>query len=412
VAVAVPASETGGLESAAGTPAAESRFPCLDGFRALAALAVVLTHVGFQTGRSLHGGGHSILARCDIGVPVFFVLSGFLLYRPMAYARLSGRALPTWRDYLVRRALRILPAYWVSIVVAMLVLDLNAPARHQAWQWVQRLLLVQVYSVHDRTVGFEQDWSLCVEATFYLFLPMWPRLLHRASRGRPSLRVEVIGAMVLVAVTYAWVVLAFTGRGLPERAAPWLPGHLDWFVCGMMLGVVSVLPSVRPAAAARWHWLTEIADSPTVCWLGAAAVFALAVTPLAGRDDLAPMALWQAVSREVLFAAFAVLLLLPGFLGDQSRGWPRRLMQSPPLRQLGMMSYGIFLLHMGDLYLVYQIMGYQVFGGHFWAVLVMVLGLAVSTAYLSLRFVEMPALRLKQRFAPRPTSRSAASAPG
>jgi peptidoglycan/LPS O-acetylase OafA/YrhL len=395
---AVAASETGGLESAAGTIAAESRFPCLDGYRAIAALMVVLTHVGFETGRSVHGLGHSVLNRCDAGVPIFFVLSGFLLYRPMAYARLSGRDLPTMSDYLVRRGLRILPAYWVSVVLVMTVLQANASVRQHTGEWVAHLLLVQVYGATDRTIGLEQDWSLCVELSFYLFLPLWPRLLRLLARRRPSLRVEVVGAVALLVAPYVWISLCYSSRVLPLQAALWLPGHLDWFVCGMMLAVISVLPAVRPDLSQRWQWLIEVADSPMTCWLGAAAVFAVVVTPAGGRDDLYVMSPWQALSREFLFTLFAVLFLLPGFLGDQKRGLPRLLLRSWPLRQLGTMSYGIFVLHMGELFLTYQIMGYQIFGGHFWTVLGMVLGMAIVSAYISLRVIELPALRLKKRF--------------
>jgi peptidoglycan/LPS O-acetylase OafA/YrhL len=68
-----------------GGPAAGTQrgFPCLDGARALAATAVVATHVSFWTGGDMSTLLGRVFARFDVGVPIFFVLSGFLLSRPL-----------------------------------------------------------------------------------------------------------------------------------------------------------------------------------------------------------------------------------------------------------------------------------------------------------------------------------------
>ena len=97
-----------------GGPAAvgERAFPALDGVRILAATAVVVNHVASKTGTSyVDGLAASLLGHLDIGVAVFFVLSGFLLFRPFPQAAARGRAAPGTGAYLWRRALRILPAY-------------------------------------------------------------------------------------------------------------------------------------------------------------------------------------------------------------------------------------------------------------------------------------------------------------
>src|SRR5260370_42480308 len=90
----------------------------LDGLRAAAAVAVVLTHVAFQTGEVVRGAGGALLGRLDAGVAVFFALSGFLLYRPYVAARWDGRPPPPVRRYALRRAARILPAYWLAPIAA------------------------------------------------------------------------------------------------------------------------------------------------------------------------------------------------------------------------------------------------------------------------------------------------------
>src|SRR5215831_326317 len=93
----------------------------LDGLRAAAAAAVLLTHVGGLTGYTVTGTPVSwVLSRGDVGVPIFFTLSGLLLYRPWAAAALTGSQTVPLGTYLRRRALRILPAYWAVVTVALL----------------------------------------------------------------------------------------------------------------------------------------------------------------------------------------------------------------------------------------------------------------------------------------------------
>jgi peptidoglycan/LPS O-acetylase OafA/YrhL len=396
--------DAGGLESAVGTPASESRFPCLDGCRAIAAFLVLLTHVGFDSGRSIQGPGYSIISRGDIGVPLFFVLSGFLLYRPMARARLSGKPLPSVRDYLARRALRIVPAFWVAAIVVMLVLDRNAVARHDPVQWIRHLGFAQVYSNTDPTRGMEQDWSLDVEVTFYLLLPFWPRLLRRLTRrsSEPSVAAEFVGAAVLLVASIAWIIL---GHGknhvLNYEVGNWLPEHLDWFAGGMLLAVLSLLPTLRPRAAERFRGIYELADSPGTCLLLAAAIWAIALTPVAGPYNLALESVWSAVLKELIYCAFAVAFLLPGCLGDQSRGWSRAVLRTPVLQKLGEISYGIFLWHTGVMYVIRQLLHQREFTHNFPEMLLLTSIGSVLMAYLSFVVIERPAMRLKDRYAAR-----------
>src|SRR3954469_5892404 len=98
-----------------------AHFPCLDGLRAIAALSIVLTHVAFASGANSPNILGSFFARMDGGVAVFFVLSGFLLYRPFVVAHLHGRPRPAAGPFLWRRFLRIYPAYWVVLTVVVYI---------------------------------------------------------------------------------------------------------------------------------------------------------------------------------------------------------------------------------------------------------------------------------------------------
>src|SRR6266487_2807271 len=112
----------GGLESPAQAPGERGKFPCFDGFRALAAISVLITHVAYLSGFDIHSGLGAFTARMDVGVAVFFMISGFLLYRPFVAARLAERHGSRPLAYFWRRALRIFPAYWVALTITVFVL--------------------------------------------------------------------------------------------------------------------------------------------------------------------------------------------------------------------------------------------------------------------------------------------------
>ena len=98
-------------------PTVTARLPALDGLRAVAALLVVATHAAYLTGFTVNGGLLGRLAgRGDFGVAIFFALSGFLLHHGLVADARDGRT--DLRAYAVRRAARVLPAYWVTLAVS------------------------------------------------------------------------------------------------------------------------------------------------------------------------------------------------------------------------------------------------------------------------------------------------------
>ena len=228
-------------------------FPALDGIRALAVSLVFVSHAVT---------GHFLTEHANLGVTLFFVLSGFLLYRPFVVGRNTAAA-PSVGRYFRRRALRILPAYWLALTV---ILALTAFPEN-TWR---TYLLLQTYSPHTIFEGIPGAWSLCVEATFYIALPVYAALVARA---RLALRSELV---LLVGLTVASV-------GFRELVGPgdvWayatLPGTLAWFAAGMALARLSVdTPSVIARA------------SPTALWILALLLYLLVsvLQPPAGLFD-------------------------------------------------------------------------------------------------------------------------------
>jgi peptidoglycan/LPS O-acetylase OafA/YrhL len=354
--------------------------PALDGVRGLAALLVVLTHVGYQTGETAHGVHGALLARADFGVALFFVLSGLLLYRPWVVADATAQPGPSWRLYYRRRAVRILPAYWLALL-AVLVLG---PGGSRA-DVVANATLTQVYGGGHLLPDFTQTWSLCTEVLFYLALP-WSAALVTRLRG-PVARLALLAAVV--AVNLVWTALAAAGQ-LPDLAGTWLPGHAGWFAAGMLLAVLSDDARRQPGGRVA-QWAADFAERPGTVLLLAAALAALAVTPLAGPRTLSPSTAGESVIKEVTYGLVAVLVVGAALVAAPTTPMARVLARRPA-RWCGRVGYGVFLWHLLVLDGVMRLLGVPLFGGDALPVGVLTVVGSLAVAALSWTLVERPLL--------------------
>ena len=365
-------------------------FPTLNAVRAIGALMVVFTHVAFNTGQINRGWTGAVLARCDFGVTLFFVLSGFLLARPFFLAVAREEPHPSWRHYLWKRALRILPLYWVVVVAAMLIDPANDDA---TWgDWVSQLTLTQIYRHDLLASSLTQMWSLCTEVAFYVVMPLLVVLLVRR-RGSTGLHLPtlVLRAGVLTVAGVAWQAWTGTVPGVRGHYAQWLPGLLPWFLVGMCFAAFSASLAVRP----RGHVLDRIGSDLPGCWLLATAVFAIACSPLGGPRLLLVPGAWEAASKLVLYGVAGAFFVLPLVFGPEREGRARTSMSGPVPTWFGDISYGVFAIHMLVLNMVFQVLDLKIFTGRFGVVLVLTLAITTVLATLSWRLLERPALRLK-----------------
>ncbi|MPQ97018.1 acyltransferase family protein [Modestobacter sp. I12A-02628] len=393
--------ETGAPGPTAETPApapAAPHYPCLDAARAIAATGVVVTHVAFWTDDYTGGNIGRLYARLDVGVAVFFVLSGFLLSRPMFLAARTGRQQPSRLSYLWRRGLRVLPAYWVTVFVALLFLPINEGQSFTTW-W-EHLALLQIYTGNGVAEGLTHTWSLCTEVAFYVALPFLVAALLRLSRDgswRPGRLLGGIAVLSVAGLAYlAWVWATSPDDG---TAGTWLPSYLAWFGVGMAFAVLTVCePDWWPVRAAH-----ELGSSLWTCWAAAAGVLWIAFSPLAGPILLVAPTPFQAVTKNVLYTVVATLFVLPLVFGDQRAGRTRAVLSSAPLQFLGRISYGLFLLHLPALVGIYAVLDMPLFSGSFYGVLLLTWVLGVLFGWLSYQLVEAPAQRWRNLFAtPRP----------
>jgi len=365
------------------------QLPLLDGLRAVAALMVLGTHVAFETGTVTHGAWGSLLARLDFGVALFFVLSGFLLVRPWLRAGSDrSRPQPSTRTYLLRRAARILPAYWLVVLVALATTARGtAPVRA-----LSNMALLQIYP-GDLLSGLTQTWSLCTEVAFYLVLPVIAVTLGRLLPDKPERAVALVAALAVVG--WVWPALA-AGGALPARSSTWLPGHLDWFAAGLALALVERWVHAQPQSATARR-VAELRRHPWTVLALAAAIFWLACTPVAGPATLTPAAPGTATLKELLYAACALLVLTAVAFAPQRDGALALLLGHPVARTVGRVSYGVFLWHLVILAGVLDLLGVPVFTGGFWQVLVLTVVGSLGAAAASWRLLERPVLDVAHR---------------
>lgn len=374
-----------------------SAFPALDGIRALAVTAVVATHAAYWTYRYGRGTGSGMLARLDCGVALFFVLSGFLLSRPWLVAAATGGRGPLLRVYAWRRALRILPAYWVAVTLAFLVLRDNRDV--SAADWLRHAAFVQIYHLGWMRNGLTQTWSLCSEVAFYVVLPVFGGFALAGARRfgwRPALLVAVCA--VLVAATTGWYVwIHHNGWSAFTSANFWLPGYLSWFAGGIAMAIIEVHLTHRPAADhGRWRLAHDLGASPGSCWVMALGLFAIAATPVAGPRivGLGLITTSEAIARNFLYLGLAMLIVWPAVFGP--RTWANAVFANRPARWIGEISYGVFLLHLVVLEGAMNVLGYPLFTGSAAAVFVLTMVGSIVLAALSFRIIERPAMSLRR----------------
>jgi peptidoglycan/LPS O-acetylase OafA/YrhL len=359
------------------------RSDALDGLRALAALSVLSYHVWLYRDDRPLGTRHALLDKvffeANLGLICFFVLSGFLLYRPFAAAALTRSRRVDVRAYARRRIARIVPAYYACLIGCLLLYaavgysDITPHAR------LLPVFLVFGQNFHRETL-MQIDpvtWTLCVEVAFYATLPALGFLALRLGPERRLGQAAVMG--VLVAMTLAWD-LVMHSHGWKDIAPKTLPAYIGHFALGMLAAMWAEgrrergSPGRVPSAAlmlsgwtlvlvtAAWHE-TELGS-------GAPLRAALANLPAAGGFAL------------VVFAAAAGR--------GPAVGW----LKLRPLAWVGLVSYGVYLWHLPLILAARQA---QALPGALAPRLAVVLAVTLAVAAVSWYCVERPVIRWAAR---------------
>jgi peptidoglycan/LPS O-acetylase OafA/YrhL len=394
-------------DAAPGRAARALDFPCLDGLRAIAVTSAILEHVGFVSGAEFrhHEWYAPLVARLEIGPAIFFMISGFLLYRAFCAAAFAGRPVTRPRTFFRRRVLRIAPAYWIALTGTLLfhhattiALGLDGGFRSfSAIQLLSLYSLTQIYSAHWFFAGMSQSWTLAVEITFYLMLPAYALLMRKLAAGRDPngrLRIEVMGAAALYVISVGWRTLVFYGGVLPAIAQHWLPGYLDIFGLGMALAAIHAWSKQTGGYSARLEWLGQHAD---VCLAIAVGCYLIVALGLDLPRGIVEVTGGRAYARNFLHAFVAFFVLVPAVFGPQDQSLFRRFLRWRPVVFIGVVSYGVYLWHNNFLEEARIWCRFPLFNGNFVMLLTITLAWSVLVATVSYYLVELPILRLKDR---------------
>lgn len=370
--------DQGGLEAVSTV----DRVASLTGVRAVAALLVLGTHAAYTTGKYTHGFVGLVYSRMEIGVPIFFVLSGYLLFRPWVQAAANGTDAPSVSRYAWHRVRRIMPAYVVTVLAAFLIYHFRDGGPNPGHSWVglfRNLTLTQIYTNNYAFNGYlhqglTQMWSLAVEVSFYVALPVLAWLLLVVlcrRRWRPWLLLT--GLTGLVVISPLWMLLVHTTHFLPDGARLWLPGYLAWFVGGMLLAVLGVM-------GIRMYGFVAV-PLAVICYL-------IASTPIAGEPTTSPTGLGEALVKTAFYAVIATLVVAPLALGN--RGWYARLLATRPMVWLGEISYEIFLVHLVVMEIaMVEVLHWPVYTGSAPVLFVVTLVMTIPVAWLLHRFTRV-----------------------
>jgi peptidoglycan/LPS O-acetylase OafA/YrhL len=366
-----------------------SFLPAVEGMRACAAIGVVITHVAFQTGHSSGVPGR-LFGRFDLAVAVFFALSGFLLWRGHAAAARDLGSRPRTGHYLRSRVVRIMPAYLVAVVV---ILSLLPDTDHASpIVWLANLTLTQIYVPLTLTGGLTQMWSLSVEVSFYLALPIFALLARRIP---VQARVPAIAALAALSWAWGWVPV-YSGPGI--NPLNWPPAFFSWFAAGMLLAEWAYSGIGLPHRLARRRVL-----------MGVVAVLAylVAASPLAGPEGLVPGTATQFAVKTAMGSLVAFALVAPLVLDRLDT--PHRVLGTTGMVTLGRWSYGLFVWHLAALAMVFPVLGTFPFTGRMPMVLVLTLIFGFAIAAVSYALVESPCREALRRWERR--SKPAAAQP-
>lgn len=383
-------------------PAGHPQFPLSEGIRGVAAIAVVVVHSWIFAGRFGDGTGlaNRLIVRLDSMVAIFFLLSAFLLYRPMIAYRAGGSPRPRVAHFARRRFLRIFPAYWIALTVLAIYPGISGPFTDHWWSFysLTQYLFPASTSAACEGPGYDcgllQSWTLTVELTFYLLLPVFAALTAAIARRldvRSWMRAELALISALAVISLALSVLPL---GLREK--PWFiftfAAHFDWLGLGLAMAVLSVVygrqEELLPGGL-RW-----LAARPGLCWLGAFAlylvsVFAFRPVPL----TVAPFNNVEFLAIHLIQCGVAGLMILPVAFGNPNLGVPRRILSSRWLIGLGLVSYGFYLWQVT----IGIELGYGGGEGSYLTVLIGTVLFALPFAVASYYLIERPLMRWKMK---------------
>ncbi len=363
--------------------AGQGEFLAGDGVRGVGMICIIIAHLaggalvidgvfaaGFRRAYGTFPG--IVLSGLQLALPVFFVLSAYLISRPYVRAYVLGRRTPSLRRYLTHRVLRIIPVFWLLSVLMLLVYG----SQHSGLiDWLAVFGFTQIYHDSGAAAFIGQAWTIDVEVAFYLIVPLSAWVMTQATRrlavargGRElSVRSRVVlitGLLGVAAVVSA--VLRATTIGTLWTESP--PATFYYFAPGVALAALE-FEFAAPLARGRFPHLPLVFGLTSV-------VMAAGLALAASLDTNALLR-----TRGALGVALATGLAFTALLARQrARGDSNSFIDNRVTRWLGARSYPCYIIQSATVFEVVRLVG-RVGGGPWTELLVLTaLGLPLTLA--------------------------------
>jgi peptidoglycan/LPS O-acetylase OafA/YrhL len=311
-----------------------------------------------------------VLFEANLGLICFFVLSGFLLYRPFARAALRGEGRVSTSRYAVRRIARIVPAYYACLGGCLLLYA--AADMHELIPPASDLPMFAVFAQNyslETIMGINAvTWTLCVEAAFYVLLPLVGLAALRLAPRGAGRQALLLGALVVGTLGWNLLVQQLDGGAVAGKA---LPAYLGHFALGMLVA----LWVERGIAAGAWR----------TALLVLAGVVLVVVTAY-WHETLELGHPLRAVGGKLTAALGFALVIGAAAAG---RGPAVSWLGNRALAAVGVVSYGLYLWHLPLILVGNELEAYP---DALLPRLAVVLAIALMVAYLSWTLVERPAM--------------------
>jgi peptidoglycan/LPS O-acetylase OafA/YrhL len=371
-----------------------SHMPVLTGLRGFAALWVYLFHLWLQTGKpsfvwSIGGFALDLTPLIAIGfagVPIFFVLSGFLLSLPFAEWQAGRRERPATGKYFLRRILRVFPAYYaqLAILIGLTILAGNAAGVPDAGSLLRHLAMFFMPPPLGTNTINDVWWTLPVEFSFYLALPVLAFLL------KPKRWLWLLTASLFSMWFWRYALVLWMGEE-PVRMrviASWqLPGVMDMFGLGMLAALIHVNRHALP------DWGLRTLAHPALPAVALALLLASTYWLFGDRfrfwADNPIFYFWTPV-----FCAATAVLILSGVSGNRL---VKALFGNRVSVFLGLISYSLYLWHLpvNDWLLRWPAL-HPFMGKGFMASLFVTLSATIAVSTLSYLLIERPFMRWRR----------------
>jgi peptidoglycan/LPS O-acetylase OafA/YrhL len=309
-----------------------SWIPEIDGLRFIAIALVVLFHLAGQVShkssvplisQSWYSGLFALLGRGDIGVRIFFVISGFILGRPFARHYLLGHAKPSLRNYYLRRITRLEPPYLINIAACTVAIAIYAhvPLRSLLLPFAASAVYLHGFIFQSSNIINPVAWTLEMEVQFYVLVPLLATIFLVRHAW---LRRALLGAATVLLP--AWLMFFVFGR-IGDASHFWntILWCLQYFLAGMLLSDFYVTDMIEWPAS----WLWDVVSGIAWCIL----FFA---------------------SHRLLYILEPLLIAL-AFVGAFRGVLLRQLLSVEWLAILGGMCYSIYLWHFFIIALVFKV---------------------------------------------------------